>query len=70
LKECGAVKKIKFLICYIFKMNMQVGRCFVFFNIKEGYNTLWKFSANKTACRFTWYWFFLPSYYLWCVCLL
>jgi len=32
--------------------------CHVLFNIKEGYNTLWKFSANKTSCRFTWYYFF------------
>jgi len=50
---CG--EKFKFMICCVFKMNMQVGRCHVFFNIKEGYNTIWKFSANKTACRFTWY---------------
>jgi len=62
--------KIYFLTCCILKMNMQVGRCFIFFNIKERYYSLWKFAANKTACRFTWYWFSLPSFYLWSLNLL
>lgn len=40
-----------------FKMSLQIGRCCVFFDIKKGCYSLWKLSANETACRFTWYYF-------------
>jgi len=47
--------------CVIFETSLQIGRCFVFFNIEEGYYSLWKFNANKTTSRFTWYWYFLST---------